>query len=235
MQRFQEVLVDKHSFVVTLFTQFQLLFEAFFLVDGVIQLTVCVGQLFTVHHQLEAFGQSGLAAVHLGQRAHFYRIVGDEGRLYECAFTEFAEDFVYQLAFAHGVVNLHFQFAAHLADFFLALAVEVVAGLFLNGIQDGQAAVRSLEADGLSVDGSLCAAVYSDTDTFEEFLGESHHPVVVLILYVQLHAGKFRVVVFVHTFVTEILSDFVYTLKTAYDKSLQVKLGGDTQVEVHIQ
>ena len=38
-----------------------------------------------------------------------------------------------------------------------------------------------------------------------------------------------------HTFVTEILSDFVYTLKTAYDKSLQVKLGGDTQVEVHIQ
>ena len=37
------------------------------------------------------------------------------------------------------------------------------------------------------------------------------------------------------TFVTEILSDFVYTLKTAYDKSLQVKLGGDTQVEVHIQ
>ena len=41
--------------------------------------------------------------------------------------------------------------------------------------------------------------------------------------------------VFVHTFVTEVLSDFVYTLKTAYDKSLQVKLGGDTQVEVHIQ
>ena len=42
---------------------------------------------------------------------------------------------------------------------------------------------------------------------------------------------RFRVMVFVHTFVTEILSDFVYTLKTAYDKSLQVKLGGDTQVE----
>ena len=235
MQRFQEILVDEHGLVVALFTQFQLLFEAFFLVDGVVQLTVCVGQLFAVYHQLEAFGQSRFAAVHFGQRAHFHRIVGDESRLYECAFTEFAEDFVYQLAFAHGVVNLHFQFAAHLTDFFLALAVEVVTGLFLDGVQDGQTAVRSLEADGLSVDGGFCAAVYCDTDAFEEFLGESHHPVVVLILYVQLYAGEFRVVVFVHTLVAEVLSDFVYTLKTAYDESLQVQLGGDTQVEIHVQ
>ena len=40
----------------------------------------------------------------------------DESGLYESTFAEFAEDFINQLTLAHGVVNLHIQFLAHLAD-----------------------------------------------------------------------------------------------------------------------
>ena len=75
----------------------------------------------------------------------------------------------------------------------------------------------------------------SSTDLFDHFFSKFHHPVVVFVGYIYLHTGEFWIVCTVHTFVTEVLSDFVYTLKTAYDKSLQVKLGGDTQVEVYIQ
>ena len=235
MQCFQEVLVDEHRFVVSLFAQAKLVFEAFFLVYRVVQLAVSVGKFLAVHHQFEAFGQSRLAAVHLGQRAHLYGIVGDESGLYESSFAEFAEDFINQLTLAHGVVNLHIQFLAHLADFVLALSFEVVSGLFLDGFQDGQTAVGSFEADGLAVYLGFCTAVYGDTDAFQQFLRKAHHPVVVLVLHVQLHTSEFRVMVLVHTLVTEVLAYFIYTFESAHNQSLQVKLGGDTQVEVHIQ
>ena len=192
-------------------------FEAFFLIDRIVQLAVCVCQFFAVHHQLEAFGQSRFAAVHFGQRTHFHRVIGDECRLYECTFTEFTEDFVYQLAFAHGIVNFHFQFAAYLTDFLFALAVEVIAGLFLDGIQDRQAAVRSLETDGLAVNRCFRSSVYSNANTLKQLLGEAHHPIVIFILHIQFHASEFRVMVLVHTFVAEVFSDFVHTFKTAYD------------------
>ena len=173
--------------------------------------------------------------MHLGQRTHFNRIVSDESRLNESAFAEFTEYFIYQLAFTHGVVNFHFQFFADLADFFFTLAIEVVTCFFLDSVQDGQAAVWCLEADGLTVDGSFFAAVHGNADTFQQFLGETHHPVVILILYVQFQTGEFRVMILVHTFVAEVLSDFIYTLEATYNQTFQVKLGSDTQIQIHIQ
>ena len=41
--------------------------------------------------------------------------------------------------------------------------------------------------------------------------------------------------VLVHTFITEVLTDFVYTFKTTYDESFQIKLCCNTQIEIHIQ
>ena len=41
--------------------------------------------------------------------------------------------------------------------------------------------------------------------------------------------------VLVHTFVAEVLSDFVHTFKTTNDQTFQVKLGSDTQIQIHIQ
>ena len=174
--------------------------------------------------------------MHLGQRRHFNWIIGDESRLDISTFAEFAKDFVNQLALTHCVVDfLHFQFLADLADFFFALAVQVVTGLFLDSVEDRQTAVRSFEADSLSVDNAFRTAVYSDTDTFQQFFGEVHHPVVILVLNIEFHAGKFRIVGLVHTLVTEVLADFIYTFKTTYNQSLQIKFRCDTQVKVYIQ
>ena len=110
-----------------------------------------------------------------------------------------------------------------------------MAGFFLDGFQNGQTAVRGFEADGLAVYFGLCTSVHGDADTFQQFLRKAHHPVIVLVLYVQFHAGEFRVVVLVHTLVTEVLAYFVYAFESAHNQSLQIQFGSDAQVEVHVQ
>ena len=79
------------------------------------------------------------------------------------------------------------------------------------------------------------SAVNRDSDTLKQLLGEAHHPVIVLILYVQLHTGELRIMVAVHTFVAEVTTNLVHTLKTAYDKSFEIELGSNTQVHIHVQ
>ena len=91
LQGAQEVVVDDHCLVVTLVSELHLLDETLLLVDGVVQLGVGIRQLLAVYHQLEAFGQSGLGAVHLRQGRHLDGIVRDEGRLDERAFAELAK------------------------------------------------------------------------------------------------------------------------------------------------
>ena len=66
-------------------------------------------------------------------------------------------------------------------------------------------------------------------------LSERHHPVVVLILYIELHTGELRVVVAVHTLVAEVLANLIHTLETTYDEALQIQLGGDTHVHILIE
>ena len=62
-----------------------------------------------------------------------------------------------------------------------------------------------------------------------------HHPVVVLILNVEFHAGKLGVVRTVHAFVAEVLADFEHTFETTYDEALQVKFGCDAAIEVDVE
>ena len=124
---------------------------------------------------------------------------------------------------------------AHRANFLLGLAVEVVARLFLDSFEDRQAAEGGFEADGLAVDFRFGLAVHGDADAFERLLGEGHHPVVVLILHVEFHAGELGVVVAVHALVAEVLSDFVHALETAHDEAFQVEFRRDAQIQVHAE
>ena len=67
LQGTEEVLIDDHGLVVALVGQLHLLNETLLLIDGVVELGVGVGQLLTIHHQLEALGEAGLRAMHLGE------------------------------------------------------------------------------------------------------------------------------------------------------------------------
>ena len=160
--------------------------------------------------------------MHFGKRRHLHRIVGDECRLNECALAELAKNLIDELALAHCFVNLHTFRQAELADFVFRLAVAVEAGLLFDGVQNRQAAVRSLERHNVVADFALAAAVDGDTYLLEHLLGETHHPVVILVLNVKFHAGEFGVVVAVHTLVAEVLANLVNTFKTAHNQAFKV-------------
>ena len=205
------------------------------MVDRIVQLAISVRQFLSVYHQLEAFGQSRFATVHLSQRTHLNRIVDDEGRLDKRTLAELPEDLVDQFTFTHRIVDLHLQFLADRTDLVLALTFQVVTRLFLDRLQDRQAAERSLEADCLTVDRALARTVHGDTDTLQQLLSEAHHPVIVFVLDIKFHTSELRVVRTVHTLVTEILTDLVYTLESTDDQSFQIQLGSDTQIQIDIQ
>ena len=173
--------------------------------------------------------------MHLRQRTHLDRIVDDEGRLYKRSFTEFAKDFVDEFTLTHGVVDLHLQLLADRADLLLALTLQVVTGLLLDGLQNRQTTVGSLEVDLLAIYLNHGCSVHGQTDLLEQLFGEAHHPVVVLVLHIELHTGKLRIVGTVHTFVTEVLADLIDTFETADNQTLQIELRSNTEIEINIQ
>ena len=89
--------------------------------------------------------------MHLGERRHLHGIVGDERGLDERALAGLAENLVDELALARCLVHgLNLQLVdGYVAYLLLAQAVEVVACLLLDGVEDGQAPEWGLVADGL--------------------------------------------------------------------------------------
>ena len=173
--------------------------------------------------------------MHLCQRRHFHGIVGDEGGLDELAFAGFAEDFVDQLALTHTLIDLDAELLSHAANFFLVHFAQIIASLLLDGVENGQATIGGFETDGLAVDHRFGRAVHSGADAFEHALGEVHHPVVVLILHIEFHAGELGVVRAVHAFVAEVLADFVHAFETAHNQALEVELGGNAAIHLLVE
>lgn len=60
--------------------------------------------------------------------------------------------------------------------------------------------------------------VYSSMrEYFNHFFCKFHHPVIVLVGNIYFHAGKFRIVRAVHSFVTEVLTYFIHSFETTYN------------------
>ena len=121
--------------------------------------------------------------MHLRERRHLHRIVDDEGRLNEGTLAILAEDLVDELTLAGSLVHgLNLEFVqGDVANFLLAQSVEVVACLLLDGVEDRYTLEGSLVADGLALVFHLVCSIDGNADGLEQFLGELHHPVVVLI------------------------------------------------------
>ena len=173
--------------------------------------------------------------MHLRQRRHLDGIVGDERRLYERALGCLSEYLVDELALAHNLCILDSERLGNLADFLFGLAFEVIAGLLLDGLKDRQTAVGGLEADDVVANLHICRSVDRDADLLEQLLGEGHHPVVVLVADIELHAGELGIVAAVHSLVAEVAANLIDALKSADDEPLQIELGGDAQIKVCVE
>ena len=143
----QEILIDKHGFVIAFFAQGELGFEAFALVDGVVQLGVGVGQFFAVDHEFKPFGEARIAAVFLGQGAHFLGVVGNEGGLNVVVFAFLPKDFIDEFPHAHAFVYFDVEALRGLSQLLLVHTGHVNAGVGFDGFQDGHPRVGRLKID----------------------------------------------------------------------------------------
>ena len=142
-----EVHVDKHGLVVAFLAQTQLLLEALFLVDGVVELAIGVSQFLAADEELEAFGEVGIVAVALAEGRHVDGVVCDEGGLYQRGLALLAEDGVDQLAFAHRLVDFNVEGFAGVAQLLLVHVLHVVASLFLDEFAHRSAAEGTAEVN----------------------------------------------------------------------------------------
>ncbi len=171
----------------------------------------------------------------LGQGRHLYRIVDDESRLNKGTFACLAENLVYQLTHTHRRRNLNAASLCNIAHLVFRQTVQVITRPLLYSIQYGQTAVGSLEINLIIAYLHLRGTVRLERNLLQQSLGKIHHPVVILVCHVELHAGKLGIVVAVHTLVAKILPYLIDPLETAHNKTLQIELGSYAAIESHIQ
>ena len=234
-KRADEVHVYVHSLVVALALEGRLFFETLQLVYRVVELGVSVGQLLAAHEEFEALGQRRVVAVTLGQRRHLHGVIYDKCGLYELVFTVCAEDGVNKLAFAHGRLHRHVELLASGTQLRFIHALHVHSGVFLDGVENGQTAVTSAEVNLLLADLHQGGAVDLEGNLLQHLLHEAHHPVVVLVGHINLHAGELRIVRLVHAFVAEVLGEFVHTIVAAHNEALEVQLVSYPEVQGDVQ
>ncbi|MPN07891.1 hypothetical protein SDC9_155163 [bioreactor metagenome] len=68
-----------------------------------------------------------------------------------------------------------------------------------------------------------------------EFLDKFHHILIIGISLIQFNRGKFRVMLYAHSLVTEYTADFIYLFKSSDNQAFQIELGFDTQIHIDIQ
>jgi len=95
--------------------------------------------------------------------------------------------------------------------------------------------IRRIEINCFPFVDYFCFTVKVQSYFFYYLLSETHHPVVVLICYIDLHYSEFRVVGSVHTFVTEIFGKLIHSFIASHNKTFQVQFVGDPKVEWYIK
>ena len=233
-----EVLVHEFRFVVAGLAQFDLMLEAFDLVERVVQLGIGVGELGAADEELKTLGEVGLRGFPLREDRDLDGVVDDEGRLLEVLLDERVVERDENLA--PGVFALLDFDVFLLRDFegFLSVAgklFKVDAGVLLDGFRHGQALEGFGEVHLHSLVGELRGPICRQRGISEDGLGAVHHAVVVGVCLIEFDGGEFRVVLRVHAFVAEDTADLIDPLHAADDESLQRQLGGDAHVHVDVE
>ena len=71
-------MINKHSFMITPLHQLCLLLKTLSLLQRIVQFTVCIGNFFTINHQLKTLYKPGFAAVFFSKRAHLNRVIDNK-------------------------------------------------------------------------------------------------------------------------------------------------------------
>ena len=231
-----EVFVHHAGFQVAVRPFFHLFHEAFALVDGVIQFRKAIAQLAAVNKAFEAIRDFRVCDAALGQRRNFLGILVDKDRLDQLVFHKGVEEGVDNLADAPCRFDRDFGILRHGAGLLQVRdPVEVVAAVFLDGIDHGDTGPRRRQVDFRALVGDFHRPQDVLRRLADQFFRNVHDRFHVAVSLVQLQRREFRIMFDIHAFVTEDTAQFIYPFHAADDQSLQVQFRGDAQIEFDVQ
>ena len=241
-QRGDEVGVIEHRLVVARFLLLHLRLEALGLIFGIVELGEAVSQLATADKELEAIGDLRVVIVATRQRRHGGRVLGDEGRLHQLRFGGLFEDGGDDMAQLPALHQLDMVTLGHRDSAFQGgqlFSLHIVAVLE-DRLDHGQTGERLTEVDlealfpflGVTDGGG---AVDVQRQGAQHLLGEIHQIAVIGIGHIEFQHGEFWVMANGDPLVPEVTVDFVHALEATDHQTLQIELGGNTQVHVDIQ
>ena len=109
------------------------------------------------------------------------------------------------------------------------------AECFGNDFRHGNGRPLARNVDGLTLVLKLFGVVHCSVGCLDNTLSKLLHALQVVESAVGFHGSELRVVSGIHTFVAEDTTDLEHALETANQQTLQVKLGGNTQIVFLIQ
>src|SRR5690606_14143905 len=231
----EEVFIQRHGFLIATEPKLELFFKTPSLVDRVVQFGERITDFLAVANRFEALDKSRLAAMLLCQGRHLDGVIKDKRWLYQMRLTQFSENLIDEFSLAHRIVIRNFKFVTGIAKSSLIHLRDVDARKVFDSLEHRKALPRPFELDHMLSNLHLCCIVQVDSNLLDHLLDEVHHPEVVLVGNVQFHLGELRIVEARHSLVSEVLREFVHTCKTSDDKSLQVELVSNAQVQRHVQ
>ena len=212
-----------------------LAFETLFLVDRIVEFGKSVAVFGGVDEVLEAFGERGIGGLLLCERAVFHGIIVDYRRLDEVFFHERVEQFGEHGAFGGVGSDFHVLFLCRVAGVFVGFPVIIIDSgeLFDRFRHSHTFPVTHIDLRALIGDDPAAAYFFGEHKV--KLFYEVHHTLVIGVRLIQLYGREFGIVLGVHTLVAEYAPDFVNFVETADYEPLEIQLGLNTQVHIHIQ
>ena len=206
---------------ITLGQQFFLLSKTLTLVDGVVELRICVAHLTAINKQLKALHIIGLVGLTLCQRRNLHRMIHNKHRLNQVLLHIFFKEQVEDIALGMARLIVDALFICQLlCGFCIGDLIKVNTGILLYGFQHGHTLKGFAQIDHFLSIGNEGSAAHLLGHMAEHILCQVHHAMVVGIGLIQLHEGKFGVVTGVHSFVAEYPTDLIHPLQAADDQTL---------------
>ena len=112
--------------------------------------------------------------------------------------------------------------------------VEINAGVLFDRLNHCQT-LPVAHVDLLALIRDLQAAADLEGQALVHFLNQIHHAVEVGEGLIQLDGRELRVVLGVHTLITEDAADLIHAVHAAHDQALEIQLGLNAQNHVHVQ
>ena len=197
-----------------------LLFKSLSLVNGVVKLGESVTELGSVDKVLKALGEHGVIGLTLCQGRILNGIIVDKGRLNEVLLNEGVEELNQNCALCGDFGKLHVLLFSNGNSLLIGLDFcEINARILLDRLYHSKALpVRKVYF--LTLIGYLHSAADSHYQLLHHFLNQIHHADEIGVSLIKLNAGKFWVVLGIHTLVTEDTAYLIYLFKAAHDKAL---------------